>query len=120
MLASEIVYESLKTDFEDRVGPHPLPEPFVLRDKPYVTYQKISTESLDVIDGWTGHDYVRMQLMVVHQDNIQCERYSQQVRWLMTEQKYSECVCVGSYSDYDAETQLYYEMVDFMMWQNAC
>lgn len=121
MLASEIVYESLKTDFEDRVGPHPLAEPFELRDKPYVTYQKISSESLDDDGNWTGHDSVRMQVNVFHQDSIVCERSAIDVRWIMTEvQNYCACECVGSRSDYDPETQIYYEQIDFLMWQSVC
>lgn len=120
MLAVEIIYQTLKDAFNNRVGPHPLPEKFEIHDGTYVTYQKVSTEALTVMEGWTGYDYVRMQLMVVNEDIVQCERAAQQVRWLMQEQDKSEVACVGSMSDFDPETQLFYETIDFMMWQTAC
>lgn len=120
MLAAEIIYQTLSTEFNGRVAPVPMPEKFDLQSGVYVTYQKISTMPLDDDANWMGHDQVRMQINVFHNDIIECEHCAAQVRWLMCGQKLGACECVGSRSDFDPETQLYYEQIDFLIWQSVC
>ena len=120
MLASELIYQVLSPLFADRVAPHPIPEKF---DKAltYITYQSISNVSLVMLDGWTGHDQVRMQVNIYSSDNIQCEKDAVQVKWAMDQQRLAGCELLDqSDGGFDAETQLYCQQIDFYIWQNAC
>lgn len=121
MLASEIIYQVLGPHFNDRVAPHPIPEKFDLQGSVYITFQKISSSSFNDDGGWTGHDYVRVQVNVHHTDMIECEKNANQVRHLMNDQSLCSCeIAGGAGIDFDSETQLYYEQIDFFMWQSSC
>lgn len=120
MLASEIIYAVLASTFADRVGPAPLPEPFDHQSGTYITYQKISGVGFEDDYGWLGHDEVRMQINVYHSDIIECEKESTKMRWLMNSQNLCACSEEGSSAGFDSETQLYFEQVDFLIWQSVC
>ncbi|MCE1272442.1 MAG: hypothetical protein LWW88_12985 [Acinetobacter sp.] len=121
MLASEIIYQVLGPHFNDRVAPHPIPEKFDLQGGVYITFQKISSSSFSDDGGWTGHDYVRVQVNVHHTDMIECEKNAIQVKNLMNDQEYCSCeIAGGSGIEFDPETQLYYEQIDFYVWQSSC
>lgn len=120
MLASEAIYQVLGPLFNDRVGPHPLPEAF---DKSftYITYQGISNEQLITLDGWTGHGQVRVQVNIYNHDNIECEKEAIKVIWAMDEQQLVSSSIVDQVDGgFDTETQLWCQQIDFYIWQSAC
>lgn len=120
MLASEIIYQVLGPHFNDRVAPHPIPEKFDMATT-YITYQSISNMPLSILDGWTGHDQVRMQVNIYNSDNVQCERDAIQVKWAMDQQRLAGCELLDqSDGGFDADTQLYCQQIDFYIWQSAC
>lgn len=120
MLASEVIYQVLSPLFADRVAPHPIPEGFD-KSETYITYQGISNEHLEILDGWTGHGQVRVQVNVYHHDNIQCEKDAIRVLWAMDAQLLvSSSIAGQSDGGFDEDTQLYCQQIDFYIWQSAC
>lgn len=120
MLASEVLYQVLGPIFNDRVGPHPLPEGFE-KSVTYITYQGISNENLSTLKGWTGHSQVRVQVNVYNHEEIQCQKEAIRVIWAMDEQRLvSSSIADQVDGGFDVDTQLYCQQIDFYIWQSAC
>lgn len=116
MLAIEICYALLKDEFE--CGAHPLPEGADLAQG-YVTYQDISTMPQDSISGWLGFDQVRMQINVYDKSKLKASHDANRIKRLFTkENPYSRCSVVAGRSDFDTETMLHLQQIDFYMYQS--
>lgn len=116
MLASEVIYISLKDLFNGQVWPDPKPESqkSVL---PYMTYLKVSGVAENTIEGYTGHDLVRMQLNIYTSSALVGEKLASQVKYIMSEQHLAACEYLGDHSDYDEPTNLHYQQLDFYIFQ---
>lgn len=120
MLVSEIIYAVLKGPFNDRVGPHPLPEGFD-KSATYITYQGVTNIPLNTVQGWTGHDRVRIQINVYNHEKLQAEKDANAVKWAMDQQKFSNCeIAEQRDGGFDEEAQVWGQEIDFYLWQNAC
>lgn len=120
MLAIEICFALLKDEFE--CAPHPLPEGVDLSNG-YVTYQDVSIVPQDSISGWMGFDQVRMQVNVYHKSKLEVTRNAHRIQKIFTKQNpYSGCSVVAGRSDFDDETMLYLQQIDFYLFQsdNSC
>lgn len=119
MLASEVIYQTLAPLFNGQVAPAPLVQGQQVSGT-YLTYQSISEESLETVNGWTGHDHVRMQVNIFNHDSIECERDKNRVKFVMRDQKLTACAIAGGhYAGFDEATQLHHHIVEFFIWQNA-
>ena len=116
MLAIEICCALLKDEFE--CGPHPLPEGVDLT-LGYVTYQDISIMPQDRTSGWLGFDQVRMQVNVYNKSKLQASQHANRIKRLFTkENPFSGCSVVAGRSDFDPETMLHLQQIDFYMYQS--
>ena len=116
MLAIEICYALLKDKLE--CGPHPLPEGADLT-LGYVTYQDISIMPQDSTSGWLGFDQVRMQVNVYNKSKLQASQHANRIKRLFTkENPFSGCSVVAGRSDFDPETMLHLQQIDFYMYQS--
>ena len=116
MLAIEICCALLKDEFE--CGPHPLPEGVDLT-LGYVTYQDISIMPQDSTSGWLGFDQVRMQVNVYNKSKLQAPQHANRIKRLFTkENPFSGCSVVAGRSDFDPETMLHLQQIDFYMYQS--
>ena len=116
MLAIEICYALLKDEFE--CGPHPLPEGIDLA-RGYVTYQDVSLMPQESISGWMGFDQVRMQVNVYNKSKLQSSRDANRIKRLFTkENPFGGCSVVAGRSDFDTETMLHLQQIDFYMYQS--
>ena len=120
MLASLMIYNTLKALVNDRVYPAPRPSSAV-KDTPYITYQKIgNVESINTLDGYLGVEQVRVQLNVYHIEQFEAEKLAHEVKKLLCSQQLCACEFVSATSDFDVDTQLYAEINDFYIWQSQC
>lgn len=116
MLAIEICYALLKEEFE--CGPHPLPEG-TDQARGYVTYQDVSLMPQESISGWMGFDQVRMQVNVYNKSKLQASRDANRIKRLFTkENPFGGCSVVAGRSDFDTETMLHLQQIDFYMYQS--
>lgn len=116
MLANEICYALLDPHF--KCGPHPLPRGEDLSNG-YVTYQDISIIPEMAVDGWLGFDQVRVQINVFNKQGLKASQDANRIKRIFTkENSYSGCVVIGQRSDFDAETMLYFQQIDFYLTQS--
>lgn len=119
MLVKEIIYAVLGPLFNDRVGPHPLPQGFD-KSETYITYTIVSVAPLNTVKAWTGHSQQRVQINIYNHDTIICEKAKNEVIWALTDQKHTSCtVLTESDNGLDEDTQLYQQQVDFLIWQEV-
>lgn len=83
---------------------------------PYVVYQNISTVPEVTLDGVTGHEWVRMQIDVYHNDKYQAVLLANRVV-----QKINDNIQPSIYSARQSlrEGDLYRESIDYEFWQTA-
>lgn len=67
MHASETLYQRLSPLFEGRIYPIVAGE-HADSTPPYGVYHIIASEPLNTLDGYTGHDFVRVQIDSYHSD----------------------------------------------------
>ena len=120
MLASLMIYNTLKTLVNDRVYPAPRPIA-ATKDTPYITYQKIgNVDIINTMDGYIGVEQVRIQLNVYHAEQLEAEKLAHEVKKLLCSQQLCACEFTSATSGFDPDTQLYAEINDFYIWQSQC
>ena len=67
MHASETIYSTLAPLFAERVYPIAINE-HASQITPYAIYNIITSNPLSTLDGYTGHDWVRVQIDIYHSD----------------------------------------------------
>lgn len=121
MLAIEIC-NALLSGAGFKCGPAPIAAGEDLTDG-YVTFQDISTVPQNDVTGWTGIDYVRMQVNVYHHEKLKASQRANQIKKLFSKQNpYCECTPAGERGSHDTETLLHCQQIDFYMTQsdNSC
>lgn len=117
MLAIEIC-NALLIQASIKGGPAPLEEGEDLTNG-YVTFQDISTLAENTVEGWTGIDYLRMQVNVYHKEKLQVLKLANRVKRLFANQNhYCECSIAGERASHDTETLLHCQQIDFFMTQS--
>lgn len=83
---------------------------------PYVVYQNISTVPEVTLDGVTGHEWVRMQIDVYHNDKYQAVLLANRVV-----QEINDNIQPSIYSKRQSlrEGNLFRESIDYEFWQTA-
>lgn len=120
MLASIMLIQTLNTVLAGKISPAPWPESS-RPDPPYVTYQKIGTlEALQTLDEYVGAERIRMQINVYDKMQLNAEILSHDVKRLLCQQQLCACEYVSATTDFDADTGLYAEILDFYIWQSQC
>ena len=95
--------------------------PFAVRENedntvPYVIYQTISNQPENTLDGPTGHEWVRMQIDVYHNDLYKCILLANKVINRISE-KIPQSVYGGKTEMY--EDGLYRVLIEYEFWQTA-
>lgn len=91
--------------------------PVVIREQddsatPYLIYQIISSQPEITNDGITGHEWVRVQIDVYHEDVYQCTLLANNVINTINEQiKHS--IYNGQQQMYDSPSDLYRQSIDY-------
>lgn len=67
MHASETIYSTLAPLFDERVYPIVISEHENIKP-PYAIYNIITSNPLSTLDGYTGHDWVRVQIDIYDSD----------------------------------------------------
>jgi len=79
---------------------------------PYIIYQVISSQAEVTNDGITGHEWVRVQIDVYHEDIYQCTLLANNVINTINEQiKHS--IYNGQQQMYDSPSDLYRQSIDY-------
>lgn len=120
MLAIETCNALLNPHFN--CGPAPLPKGSDLENG-YVTYQDVSTVPESSTEGWLGFDQVRVQVNIYHHEKLQAMKNANFIKRLFTKQNpYGGCSVVAERSGHDEETMLYFQQIDFYLYQsdNSC
>lgn len=119
MRASVMIFQTLSPLLSARVFPAPRAET-ADQTVPYATYQKITSNSENTLDAWTGHDYVRVQVDVWHNTLNEAEILGNQVKSAITNQTLCAAELADTRDTYDETTKLHGQSIDFMIWQTAC
>ena len=91
--------------------------PMIIREHddataPYIIYQTISSVSEITNDGITGHEWVRMQIDVYHDDAYQCTLLANKVINAIIDQ-IQHSIYGGQEQMYDAASDLYRQSIDY-------
>ena len=85
---------------------------------PYIVYQVISSQPEITNDGITGHEWVRVQIDVYHDDAYQCTLLANKVINTINEQ-IQPSIYDGQQQMYDAERDLYRQSIDYEFFQTT-
>lgn len=91
--------------------------PMIVRERddgtpPYIIYQVISTQSDVTNDGITGHEWVRMQIDVYHDDAYQCTLLANKVINAINGH-IQPSIYDGQQQLYDHSSDLYRQSIDY-------
>ena len=91
--------------------------PLVIREGnnatvPYIIYQVISSQPEITNDGITGHEWVRVQIDVYHEDVYQCTLLANNVINTINEQ-IQNSIDNGQQQMYDSPSDLYRQSIDY-------
>lgn len=110
MHASETLYNRLSALFDGRVYPIVATE-HADTAVPYAIYHTIASEPLNTIDGYTGHDFVRVQIDIYHSD------YDDLLHCVdNTTQALNNFLYLGT--TYTSDGTLYRAIVEYKLWQD--
>lgn len=85
---------------------------------PYIVYQHISSQPENTLDGYTGHEWVHMQIDVYHNDKYKCALLANRViEQINTNIKHS--IYGGQTSTRDPDTGLYRAIIEYEFWQTT-
>lgn len=91
--------------------------PMIIREHddataPYIIYQTISSVSEITNDGITGHEWVRVQIDVYHDDAYQCTLLANKVINAINDQ-IQHSIYGGQQQMYDAASDLFRQSIDY-------
>ncbi len=87
-------------------------------DTPYISYQRISTQPENTLDGFSGHEWVNMQIDVYHGTDYEAELLANNVLYIL-KTNIPGLIYDGRTQGQDFETGYYYESLEIGMWQTA-
>jgi len=85
---------------------------------PYIIYQNISSVAEVTDDGITGHEWVRMQIDIYHNDAYQCTLLANKVINTINDQ-IKPSIYDGQQQMYDNPSELYRQSIDYEFWQTT-
>lgn len=115
MLAAEMVFETLRSYFRDRVHPAVMAEG---AEPPAAVFQEVSSVPVNTLDeGYQGVIQVRMQVDVYAGTPEEVRQLASGATELLTQQQYLVCLFQGRRTFFEQETRLYRESLDFSIWE---
>lgn len=115
MIAGVQLFQILSPLVDGRVYPLQVQETD-LANTPFIVYQTVSSRPLNTIDGHTGHEWVRTQIDVYHEDAYQGTLLGNRVV-----QALSDAIKPNDYGgsilSYDPDARLHRVLIDFSFWQ---
>lgn len=98
---------------------YPMVAPERVKAKPpYITWQVISTQPENTIDGVTGHEWVRVQIDIYDTYYERCVQLSHDVVGLINSNIPSS-LYGGTQQLYENEAKLFRQSIDYEMWQTT-
>lgn len=85
---------------------------------PYIIYQIISSVPEITADGITGHEWIRVQIDVYHNDIYSCTLLANNVISLINDQ-IKPSIYGGQTQTYDSASSLYRQSIDYEFWQTT-
>lgn len=85
---------------------------------PYITYTDVSTVPENTLDGYTGHEWVRMQIDVWHDDKYQGILLANKVINAINSNIHPS-IYGGKTGMYDADSKLYRQLIEYEFWQTT-
>lgn len=97
--------------------------PMIIREHddttaPYIIYQTISSVTEITNDGITGHEWVRMQIDVYHDDAYQCTLLANKIINAINDQ-IQPSIYDGQEQMYDTASDLFRQSIDYEFWQTT-
>lgn len=82
---------------------------------PYIVYQSISSVALNVLDGYTCHNRVRMQIDVYDSKYLSCVELAHQVKKSFAGDNAVEII--GTSDSFDNDSKVYRVSIDVFIWE---
>lgn len=101
----------------DRIYPRVVPEGYE-DQAPYIIYQRISAQPEITLDGFSGYEWVSMQIDIYHDNDYAAELLANQVIHKINTQIEASIYDTRRQGQ-DPDTGLYFESVDYEFWQTA-
>jgi len=111
MIAGERLYPLLGMLVDGRVYPMIVPES-VSQSCPYIVWQIISSQPETTYDGDTGHEWIRIQIDIYHDNYDECVQLSHDVVGIL-DRNIQPSLYDGTQQLYDHETKLFRQSIDF-------
>jgi hypothetical protein len=115
MLESFVTLVSGATVAGERIYPQVAPDGVV---RPFIVYQRINTNTENVLSGSTGLRNTRLQVDVFATTYVQAQQITTAIENLMGSWS-TPNVCVVSQDFYEDEVKLYRVMTDFSIWHDT-
>ena len=115
--ANAAIHDALKTLVAGRVWPFVAPETNVLR--PYIVYTPISSQRLGMLDGYSGHNQVSMQIDIWAEDIETTSRLAETVIQLLEARTDISARVQQDRDDHDSTTNLVRKSLDFLIWEQT-
>jgi len=115
--ANAAIHDALKPLVAGRVWPFVAPETNVLR--PYIVYTPISSQRLGMLDGYSGHNHVSMQIDIWAEDIETTSRLAETVIQLLEARTDISARVQQDRDDHDSTTNLVRKSLDFLIWEQT-
>lgn len=115
--ANAAVTDALKPLVKDRVWPFVAPE--TNPGPPYITYTPISSQRLQALEGYTGHNQVSMQIDIWADDVETTTRLAETVISLLEARTDISARVQQDRDDHDSTTNLVRKSLDFLIWEQT-
>lgn len=117
MIAGAQLYPLLSPLVNQRVYPMVVPEASI-KNTPYIVWQVISDVPENTIDGYTGHEWVRVQIDVYDKSYDACVQLSHDVVATINN-NIKTTDYYGTEQLYDNEARLFRQSIDIGLWQTT-
>lgn len=115
--ANAAVTDALKPLVKNRVWPFVAPE--TNPAAPYIIYTPISSQRLQTLDGYTGHNQVSMQIDIWADDVETTTRLAETVIQLLEARTDISARVQQDRDDHDSTTNLVRKSLDFLIWEQT-
>jgi len=115
--ANAAVTDALKPLVKGRVWPFVAPE--TNPGAPYITYTPISSQRLQALEGYTGHNQVAMQIDIWADDVETTTRLAEIVIQLLEARTDISARVQQDRDDHDSTTNLVRKSLDFLIWEQT-
>lgn len=115
--ANTAVYNALKPLVNSRVWP--LVRSESIKDTPYIVYTPVSGQRLNTMQGYAGHNDVRMQIDIYTTEPTEGMTLAESVINTLDALDTVSAAIDSDRYEYEQETRLYRTSLDFMIWEQT-